>query len=642
MLARRPDSYGYLKTLPSIKPPTDAMYTGGIGSDYLVILARPTGVAPLPSRPLQWTTISYVVWDDFDASGLTADQQQALLDWLQWGGQLLISGPSSLDAMQSGFLADLLPAKPGPMRALEQAEVDALDAQWGLRGRSPLKFNPQLPPQVVTLVLQQGAEFSQGSSQLVAERRVGRGRIAITAFSLSAREFVNWDPGIDNFFNGCLMRRLPRRFRYSDEAGLSAHWESGLDGVPVAPVYEEGDPEADLAPRRLPFETLLTSRLRYFSRDARKIEPREAGRLSPPDVGGFGYDRFGGVAGWNDLSDCSLAARKTLTCAAGIDVPDREFVLWTLGLYLLVLVPANWALFRALGRVEWAWLAVPLIALGGTWFVVRMAQLDIGFARSRTEVTVLETQPGYSRAHLTRYTGLYTSLSTRYALSFANDTALALPLAMPMDETRLRREPTRTVILRRLDTAQEKVRLEDFLVQSASTGMLHSEEMLDLGGSIQLTRPATGLYRVENKTRHAFRDVGVLRRQEGVVQLGWIGRFDAQQSYRIEFRDVSDDDSWWEVWRDSFQDAAGNMLPLASPELLQLAIDPGRLQEGDLRLVGWLDDEVPGLEIHPDSSQQSFCNLLVANLQYGPLPAPASDVNAPQDFKTGGRDDRAD
>ncbi len=184
VLARRPDSYGYLKTLPSIKPPTDAMYVGGIVSDYVVILARPTGVAPLPSRPLQWTTISYVVWDDFDAAGLTSDQQQALLDWLHWGGQLLISGPGSLDAMQSGFLAALLPARPGPMRALEPSEVELLNAQWCTRGTPRLQLNPQLPPQVVSLALQEGAEFSQGSGQLVAERRVGRGRIAITAFSL--------------------------------------------------------------------------------------------------------------------------------------------------------------------------------------------------------------------------------------------------------------------------------------------------------------------------------------------------------------------------------------------------------------------------------------------------------------------------
>ena len=195
--------------------------------------------------------------------------------------------------------------------------------------------------------------------------------------------------------------------------------------------------------QRQPAETLLTSRLRYFSRDARRTSDAAARRPLSPDVGGYGYDRLGGVAGWNDFSDCSRVAHQGLTQAAGIEVPNRQFVFWTLGLYLLVLVPANWALFRALGRVEWAWLAVPVIALTGTWFVVRMAQLDIGFARSRSEIAVLETQPGYRRAHLTRYIGLYTSLSTRYTLSFANDSALSLPLATAVDAARRRRERLR-------------------------------------------------------------------------------------------------------------------------------------------------------------------------------------------------------
>ena len=31
-----------------------------------------------------------------------------MLDWLHWGGQLLISGPNSLESLQSGFLVGLV------------------------------------------------------------------------------------------------------------------------------------------------------------------------------------------------------------------------------------------------------------------------------------------------------------------------------------------------------------------------------------------------------------------------------------------------------------------------------------------------------------------------------------------------------
>ena len=67
------------------------------------------------------------------------------------------------------------------------------------------------------------------------------------------------------------------------------------------------------------------------------------------------------------------------------------------GTHLLVIVPVNWLVFRLLGRVEWAWAAVPALAIGWGLVVIWMAQLDIGFARSETEVAVLEMHQGFPR-----------------------------------------------------------------------------------------------------------------------------------------------------------------------------------------------------------------------------------------------------
>src|SRR5262249_51652247 len=121
-----------------------------------------------------------------------------------------------------------------------------------------------------------------------------------------------------------------------------------------------------------------------------------------------------GIAGWNDDSATAEVARNSLREAAGIVIPKADFVMEVLVLYLIVLVPINWILFRSVGHVEWAWIATPIIAVGGMAAVVKVAQLDIGFARSQTELALLEVQGGYPRGHLTRYTALYTSLSTTY------------------------------------------------------------------------------------------------------------------------------------------------------------------------------------------------------------------------------------
>ena len=76
-------------------------------------LATPGSRLPLPSQALLWTSIACVLWDNVDAAALDSQQQQALLDWLHWGGQLILSGPDTLDALGHSFLAPYLPATAG-------------------------------------------------------------------------------------------------------------------------------------------------------------------------------------------------------------------------------------------------------------------------------------------------------------------------------------------------------------------------------------------------------------------------------------------------------------------------------------------------------------------------------------------------
>jgi hypothetical protein len=57
----------------------------------LVLPSEPDKLA-LSSHPLTWSTISHVVWDALPPDSLSVSQQQALLDWLHWGGQLIFTG----------------------------------------------------------------------------------------------------------------------------------------------------------------------------------------------------------------------------------------------------------------------------------------------------------------------------------------------------------------------------------------------------------------------------------------------------------------------------------------------------------------------------------------------------------------------
>ena len=103
-----------------------------------------------------------------------------------------------------------------------------------------------------------------------------------------------------------------------------------------------------------------------------------------------------GIAGWDDQSHVSQAVRDSLKAAAGIQVPCCALSSRSWRVHLraraaqLVAVPVLW-------RVELAWLFGAAIAVVFGILVVRLAQLDIGFVRSATELAVLEVQGDYPR-----------------------------------------------------------------------------------------------------------------------------------------------------------------------------------------------------------------------------------------------------
>src|SRR5262249_21854105 len=177
---------------------------------------------------LAWTNIAYLIWDDVDPSLLSPEQQQAIVDWLHWGGQIIISGPKTLDQLRDkSFLAPYLPATAGEPITIDSDKLARLNKVWTLdvpdeRGqKQPGRPLAAVRPwSGVTLAVHKDATTLPDTSNLVVERRIGRGRIVVTAFRLTQRELWNW-PGFDGFLNACLLRRPPRRF--SDYGG-------GLDG----------------------------------------------------------------------------------------------------------------------------------------------------------------------------------------------------------------------------------------------------------------------------------------------------------------------------------------------------------------------------------------------------------------------------
>ncbi len=650
VLARSPEKYGFLNTLTSIKPPVDSLMDSSIRPYYRIV--RKTGERPvvLPSHPLMWTTIACILWDDADPEELDSTTRQNLLDWLHWGGNLIISGPDTLDTLGGSFLEPYLPATAETgvwelgKEAFKELNVwNESDKKQPAKATLPLE--PITPVLGVRLKKHSDAAFMSQSGHLLAERRVGRGRIVVSAFRLCDRQLTSWKYGYDEVFNAYLLRRPGRKF--GDHAG---QLEPGQD---LSNVNGAVDPlQVGWADGRSALDPARVSQLRYFVRDhgtefneyaadvvhresqltgaygsswemqqqidwysSEPVDPTPADTTTPPGPG---------VAAWNDFGPVANAVREELSDAAQVEIPDRSFVVWAVAVYLLILVPINWAVFRTIGRVEWAWIAAPVIAVVCTVCVIRMAQLDIGFVRAQTELAVIELQGDYPRAHVTRYTALYTSLGTSY--DFHCDDADALIHAFPETSSRRETKPrdARELAFRR----QKGADVSGYYVASNSTGMVHSEQMVDLAGGISWSEPAVGSYRLVNETGLALHSAEIVRRKTGdsggtpQTETAWLGTIEPGDTLSVEFGTSR------KGGEAPHPTMAGRQLgELDLVRLLEAARDAKDLPPGEIRLIAAVDDELPGPAADPGASQSQRATLLVAHLKYGFDADPQADKN---------------
>ena len=624
ILASEPDRYGYVKVLDSINAPWDDESLIRSSPHYRVVMPRLEKPLQLSSHSLTWTNTAYLLWDEVDPGLFSPEQKTAMLDWLHWGGQIIISGPDSLDALRGSFLDPFLPATAGDARRYNNEDLREINATWTLRGkknRPGVPLAATVPWSGITLEKHPEAEEVPSTGGLLVERRVGRGRIVVSAVQLNQRDLINWH-GFDGFFNACLLRRPSRRFREAYVNEISVKWAA-----------------ADLRSRRL--DARLTSGLRYFSRDLGtdtnyevriRQDYNQFGLATEPEELVEPHLR-GGVGAWNDFSPMANRARAALLEAAGIEIPKSRFVVLVLAAYLIVLVPLNWLFFQAMGRVEWAWAAAPVIAILCALSVVRLAQLDIGFARSRTEIAVLELQKDYPRAHLTRYSALYTSLSTTYDLRFDDLSSLAQPFPTNYNFRLIPGQSRPTVTYRR----QEDVRLSGLAISSNNTDMVHSEQMVELAGAIVLGKSSLGRSQVVNRTRLDLTDVGLVRKRtaEGGatrVDVCWIGDLPAGQSAPVGYGLYQGVEALADERNKAAGQARGARLSLG--RLFELADDPkySDFKPGEVRLVGRTTSPISGLQIRPEASQLQVETLIVVHLDYGKLPAPQPDVNTRETF----------
>jgi hypothetical protein len=218
-------------------------------------------------------------------------------------------------------------------------------------------------------------------------------------------------------------------------------------------------------------------------------------------------------------------------------------------------------------------------------------------------------------------------------------TTLAAPFPTKADYQLISGQGLSTVNFQRYDD----VRLAGLPISSNSTGMVHSEQMLTLDGAIRLGKSAArGTNQIENRSKLELNGACVVRRplpEERVapdVKLygKWIGQMLPGQSAAFSLQPIrlgKGQVPFKQERVDAQKLERSDKLNLEP--MFRLALDPQHMEPGEVRLVARVDEVLPGETITPSASQVRGATLIVAHLEYAPLPPPAKDRNTKRDVK---------
>lgn len=738
VLTERPGNYSRWNSLKAMSPiqitssdiarlDQQRYYRLAMGREVERIANVTTVRTLLPPHPLTWTMTSHLIWDGVASHELNPAQQRALIDWLHWGGQLVIIAPgggASITALRDGFLAPYLPALPtGSNLELTPEELKALADHY----RPPRlldigtadRFNPGVvvtvpsaaDQELATLMETAAAKLDQEEGDevsfdfrdfgtqidqaleknavdpgvpryykpvelkglrnrpiylaglqprpsasvipiapglsparpLAVEWRVGRGRVTILAIDPNAGVWIRW-PGTDTLIRRVVLRR-PEDPAFVQGNGRTRY--GLLNGTDLSWVR--------YAARDLAGSVAIGSDAANLGRDTGTFSNTTPSRFvmgtfagSQPD---FEFDTIpSNPAGavWSDEALVPRIARDLLIEASGITIPRSSFVLGVVAVFLVVLVPLNYAVCRfVLGRRELAWVGVPLLAIGFAIGIERAAAFDLGFSLANDEIALVELQGGYERAHLSRFGSVLSN--GRASFDFAHPDHDRQAIVLPLNIGQGVRGQVRDQIVFQSEPVPSLLGLK---VAPRSLSTYRAEEMINLGGSIRLERTTNppsqptsldgdaALLVVVNETELTLRDVRISDFQRQLVarvdRLEPGGRLGLAQ---LEWQPLNPAAS--HAGSDTDNPTTTNPeaqpppstptpTPTDSQEIKGLRIEPLLDQftrvapneweaRGELRLtarVDWPDGIVPGELIEPEvQRRRAVCGVL-AHLAY--------------------------
>ena len=640
-LCRDPARYSFLRALDCttwsshVKAPDER-----ITPHRILDLKEDDIATQFPSRFYAMTSMSHFMINDGSPALLNLDQQQAVTDWLHFGGTIIINGIDGLDRVESSFLRDYSPLVNTSMSSWSEEDTNQLNSVWTLRridDPAPINFTPARSFPKLNGKLADGARWIESLEGLVAEKIVGQGRIVITTFPMNEPSFMRW-PSYSSLIHNAIFRMPSRTISKPDNESSSPTNPKSNDlfaDVELSPTLDTTY-AGDLQGTEL--NPLHSTRLRIWARDLdsstnfKRSKEKAARDQSDNHAASseFPNGKKTGLGGWNSESDVLANAKESLQESSGITVPKIKTIVWLLLGYLVVLVPINWAIFRLAGKVEFAWVMAPIIAVIGAFVVARSVQLDVGFSRSQTSYGFLECHAGYDRGSLSSYLALYTSLTTNYQALFPDDKGIVTPLPQSFDDSSSRRR----LSIDGYDytfASDGGVGLIKTPVLSNTTGLIYAEEMYDLQGSFDVDLDvANSKLSIYNRSAISLRDVGIIGiGDDNKLVRSWVGDLDPDQETDCELIQPKVYEKWHSQWELSPTLSRPDVIlddgtkwtsselneDLYLGKLLDTVANRYPLARGEILALGWTEENFSKLAITPQTNQDRHKTLVLLHLR---------------------------
>jgi len=550
----------------------------------------------IPNQLMTMTSISHMVINDVSLNTLPEDHQKAILDWLYFGGTIIINGPDAIAGIESSILKTYAPIQQTSSTTLTQDQIDKLNDtnSWRIRyAKTPSKdavaFKPSESISILQGQLAEDSSWITDLEGLVAERLVGQGRIVMTSFPMNHTALVNW-PSYSALIQNAILRKPARRVNLEPEFQL---------------VYDESSSGRETDPK-------LTTRLRLWARDlvgSSSSAPKES--MSNPLI------KVSSYGAWNSESLVTNTSSSYLKKLSGINVPNLSTILkWLLG-YLIVLVPMNWLVFRLLGRLELAWLAAPFIAIAGVFVIARAVQLDVGFSRSQTSLQFIELHNHYPRGLLSSHHALYSSLTTNYKIVYPEGEGIVCPMPQPRQRSLLSAGG-----LLPYKIADEKgTGFQSFPVLSNTIGLVQSEEVVSLTGAISWTIDQDARsFQVANDSQSIIRDVILEGSDDSGAKLrAVVGTLEPGEQKKGTLDQPVDSDLNWDIQLPTEGKSGQDFDKLALEQNLKLIFKSYPIQHGEWIAMGWTESPLSKLQIAPSTAQTRSATLVLMHAKTAPL-----------------------